>query len=176
MKLAPMLLLPLGELRFGEWREIDLDAASWTVPVARAKASELGRPFRSRQRWTVSLTTPRCCATCSAVTHGSAFMALLPIRCPKVVLSRLESNWGLVESVAASARGETYPRLERAMKPSDTSAVAGPNLVRVPGGQFEARLFARCIGGEQRSPESAGMEELAPNERTGRFLERSRPV
>ena len=37
LKLAPMLLLRPGELRFGEWREIDLDAALWTVPAARMK-------------------------------------------------------------------------------------------------------------------------------------------
>ena len=37
LKLAPMLLLRPGELRFGEWPEIDLDAALWTVPAARMK-------------------------------------------------------------------------------------------------------------------------------------------
>jgi integrase len=37
LKLAPMLLLRPGELRFGEWVEIDLDAALWTVPAVRMK-------------------------------------------------------------------------------------------------------------------------------------------
>jgi integrase len=37
LKLAPMLLLRPGELRFAEWIEIDLDAALWTVPAARMK-------------------------------------------------------------------------------------------------------------------------------------------
>lgn len=37
LKLAPMLLLRPGELRFAEWPEIDLDAALWTVPAARMK-------------------------------------------------------------------------------------------------------------------------------------------
>src|SRR5664279_1202032 len=37
LKLAPMLLLRPGELRFAEWCEIDLDAAMWTVPAARMK-------------------------------------------------------------------------------------------------------------------------------------------
>lgn len=37
LKLAPMLLLRPGELRFGEWAEIDLDAALWTVPAMRMK-------------------------------------------------------------------------------------------------------------------------------------------
>jgi integrase len=37
LKLAPMLLLRPGELRFAEWSEIDLDAAMWTVPAARMK-------------------------------------------------------------------------------------------------------------------------------------------
>jgi len=37
MKLAPMLLLRPGELRFAEWSEMDLDAALWTVPAARMK-------------------------------------------------------------------------------------------------------------------------------------------
>ncbi len=36
-KVAPMLLLWPGELRFAEWAEIDLDAALWTVPSARMK-------------------------------------------------------------------------------------------------------------------------------------------
>lgn len=37
LKLAPMLLLRPGELRFAQWSEIDLDAAMWTVPAARMK-------------------------------------------------------------------------------------------------------------------------------------------
>ena len=37
LKLAPMLLLRPGELRYAEWPEIDLDAALWTVPAARMK-------------------------------------------------------------------------------------------------------------------------------------------
>jgi integrase len=37
LKLAPMLLLRPGEVRFAEWPEIDLDAALWTVPAARMK-------------------------------------------------------------------------------------------------------------------------------------------
>jgi len=37
LKLAPMLLLRPGELRFGEWSEIDLDKALWTVPAVRMK-------------------------------------------------------------------------------------------------------------------------------------------
>ena len=37
LKLAPMLLLRPGELRFAEWSEIDLDVAMWTVPALRMK-------------------------------------------------------------------------------------------------------------------------------------------
>ncbi|MBT9597848.1 MAG: integrase arm-type DNA-binding domain-containing protein [Vitreoscilla sp.] len=37
LKLAPMLLLRPGELRFAEWPEIDLEEAMWTVPAARMK-------------------------------------------------------------------------------------------------------------------------------------------
>jgi integrase len=37
LKLTPMLLLRPGELRAGEWSEIDLDAAVWTVPARRMK-------------------------------------------------------------------------------------------------------------------------------------------
>ena len=37
LKLAPMLLLRPGELRFAEWPEIELDAALWTVPALRMK-------------------------------------------------------------------------------------------------------------------------------------------
>lgn len=37
LRLAPMLLLRPGELRQGEWSEVDLDAAMWTIPAARMK-------------------------------------------------------------------------------------------------------------------------------------------
>jgi integrase len=37
LKLAPLLLLRPGELRFAEWPEIDLDGALWTVPAMRMK-------------------------------------------------------------------------------------------------------------------------------------------
>jgi integrase len=37
LKLAPMLLLRPGELRFAEWSEFDLDDAMWTVPSVRMK-------------------------------------------------------------------------------------------------------------------------------------------
>jgi integrase len=37
LKLAPMLLLRPGELRFAQWSEFDLDAALWTVPAVRMK-------------------------------------------------------------------------------------------------------------------------------------------
>jgi integrase len=37
LRLAPMLLLRPGELRFAEWTEIDLDGALWTVPSMRMK-------------------------------------------------------------------------------------------------------------------------------------------
>ena len=35
-----MLLLRPGELRFGEWSEVDFDAALWTVPAARMKREQ----------------------------------------------------------------------------------------------------------------------------------------
>lgn len=37
LKLAPLLLLRPGELRFGEWSEIDLEGALWTIPSIRMK-------------------------------------------------------------------------------------------------------------------------------------------
>lgn len=43
LRLAPMLLLRPGELRHAEWREIDLDAAEWTVPAARMKREKAGK-------------------------------------------------------------------------------------------------------------------------------------
>ena len=43
LKLAPMLLLRPGELRFAQWHEIDLDAALWTVPAARMKRELRGK-------------------------------------------------------------------------------------------------------------------------------------
>ncbi len=43
LRLAPMLLLRPGELRYAEWSEIDLDAAEWTVPAARMKRERAGK-------------------------------------------------------------------------------------------------------------------------------------
>ncbi len=40
LKLAPMLLLRPGELRFGEWSEMDLNGALWTVPAVRMKREQ----------------------------------------------------------------------------------------------------------------------------------------
>jgi len=43
LKLSPMLLLRPGELRAGEWSEIDFDSALWTVPAARMKLELSGK-------------------------------------------------------------------------------------------------------------------------------------
>ena len=43
LKLAPMLLLRPGELRFAQWSEFDLDAAQWMVPAARMKRELRGK-------------------------------------------------------------------------------------------------------------------------------------
>lgn len=37
LALAPLVFLRPGELRKGEWAEIDLDGAAWTIPAARMK-------------------------------------------------------------------------------------------------------------------------------------------
>ncbi len=37
MRLLPLLFVRPGELRHMEWREVDLDAARWTIPAARLK-------------------------------------------------------------------------------------------------------------------------------------------
>ena len=37
LQLAPMLMLRPGELRFAAWAEMDLEAATWTVPATRMK-------------------------------------------------------------------------------------------------------------------------------------------
>lgn len=38
LKLSPLVMLRPGELRQAEWREIDLDMATWTIPVRRMKS------------------------------------------------------------------------------------------------------------------------------------------
>lgn len=38
LKLSPLVMLRPGELRQAEWKEIDLDTATWTIPVKRMKA------------------------------------------------------------------------------------------------------------------------------------------
>lgn len=40
LKLAPMLFVRPGELRFAQWAEFDLDAATWTIPAARMKRNK----------------------------------------------------------------------------------------------------------------------------------------
>lgn len=37
LKLAPMLFVRPGELRFAQWSEFDLEGATWTIPAARMK-------------------------------------------------------------------------------------------------------------------------------------------
>jgi len=43
LKLAPMVMLRPGELRFASWEEFDLDAAIWTVPASRMKRTVEGK-------------------------------------------------------------------------------------------------------------------------------------
>lgn len=45
LKLLPMLLLRPGELRQGEWPEIDLAGAMWSVPAARMKREKAGKLY-----------------------------------------------------------------------------------------------------------------------------------
>jgi integrase len=45
LKLLPMLLLRPGELRQGEWPEINLAAATWAVPAARMKREKAGKLY-----------------------------------------------------------------------------------------------------------------------------------
>jgi len=43
LKLAPLVFLRPGELRQGEWAEVDLDGAMWTIPAARMKLNKAGK-------------------------------------------------------------------------------------------------------------------------------------
>ena len=43
LRLAPMLLLRPGELRFARWTEIELDTATWLVPAERMKRERAGK-------------------------------------------------------------------------------------------------------------------------------------
>jgi len=43
LKLAPLVFLRPGELRKGEWVEIDFDAATWTVPPIRRKLNKAAK-------------------------------------------------------------------------------------------------------------------------------------
>ena len=43
LKLAPMLFQRPGELRAGEWSEVDLDQAMWEIPAARMKREKAGK-------------------------------------------------------------------------------------------------------------------------------------
>lgn len=43
LQLAPMLMLRPGELRFARWEEMNLDAATWTIPPERMKRQRAGK-------------------------------------------------------------------------------------------------------------------------------------
>ena len=43
LRLAPMLMLRPGELRFAQWAEIDLDTATWAIPAQRMKREKAGK-------------------------------------------------------------------------------------------------------------------------------------
>lgn len=43
LRLAPMLMLRPGELRFAQWSEIDLDTATWAIPPQRMKREKAGK-------------------------------------------------------------------------------------------------------------------------------------
>lgn len=45
LKLLPLLLLRPGELRQGEWAEIDLEGAMWAVPATRMKREKVGKLY-----------------------------------------------------------------------------------------------------------------------------------
>lgn len=43
LRLAPMLMLRPGELRFAQWAEMDLDTATWAIPAQRMKREKAGK-------------------------------------------------------------------------------------------------------------------------------------
>jgi integrase len=43
LRLAPLVFVRPGELRFAEWSEVDLEAAEWQIPASKMK---MGRPHR----------------------------------------------------------------------------------------------------------------------------------
>lgn len=45
LRLMPLMLLRPGELRQAQWDEIDLHAATWTVPAARMKREKVGKIY-----------------------------------------------------------------------------------------------------------------------------------
>ena len=45
LRLLPLLLLRPGELRRGEWQELDLPGALWTIPPARMKREKAGKLY-----------------------------------------------------------------------------------------------------------------------------------
>jgi integrase len=57
LKLAPMLLVRPGELRFAEWSEFDLDAAEWNIPVERMKLKLQEKKIRKGQKHLVPLAS-----------------------------------------------------------------------------------------------------------------------
>ncbi|MBN8888511.1 MAG: integrase arm-type DNA-binding domain-containing protein [Rudaea sp.] len=57
LKLAPLLFLRPGELRQGEWAEVDLDSALWTIPARRMKLAKAAKLDRDSPPHLVPLAT-----------------------------------------------------------------------------------------------------------------------
>jgi integrase len=74
LRLAPMLLLRPGELRHAQWPEIDLDAATWTVPAARMKREKAGKTFGPPHTVPLATQAVEVFRDLHPLTGGSAYV------------------------------------------------------------------------------------------------------
>lgn len=56
LQLAPLVFVRPGELRHAEWKEFDLEAATWDVPIERLKLSKIEKAKRKGQTHLVPLS------------------------------------------------------------------------------------------------------------------------
>lgn len=146
LKLAPMLLLRPGELRFAEWPEIDLDAALWTVPSVRMK-----RELREKQQGAPHLVPlPRQAVAVLRDLHrltGHATMVFRGEAAPPPSDEREHHQCGLARHGLSGRR--SYGSRVQGDRADDAARAPGLQAGRDRGaaGSFGARQLGRAYNG-----------------------------
>ena len=152
VELIALTAVRAGEARGARWDEIDMDAATWTIPASRMKA---GREFA------VPLSTgaldvlqrARALSGESPFVFPSRSGGLLPVKAPGRVLRR--------SGVASTPHGFRSSARSWMAETGVPAEVAEACLAHVPRSQIvQAYQAVRSADAACRSP--SGMERLSP--------------